>query len=252
MKISLNWLKEFVDVPVDAETLAEQLSLIGLEVTAVESVHPGFEGVVVAEVETVAPHPDADKLRVCRVNAGTEEKLQIVCGAANVREGMKAALAQVGGRLPDGKTIKESRLRGVESQGMLCSAVELGLAEEADGLMDLPVDAPAGRPLDELLDLDDTVIEIELTPNRGDCLSVLGVAREVAALFSLPLKTSETSPVQPVHEDRRAGARRCAGRLRALYSAASSAGCVPMCRRRCGCRNACAVPAPGPSVRWSM
>lgn len=197
MKVSLNWLKEFVDIPADADTLAEKLSLIGLEVAAVESVHPGFEGVVVAEVESVMPHPDADKLRVCQVNAGGRERLQIVCGAANVGEGMKAALVQVGGKLPDGTQIKQGKLRGVTSSGMLCSAVELGLAEEAEGLMQLPADAKPGQPLEQLLGLDDMIIEIELTPNRGDCLSVLGVAREVAALFNLPLKTPEVSPVKP-------------------------------------------------------
>ncbi len=202
MKVSINWLKEFVDIPVDTATLAEQLSLIGLEVAAVESVHPGFGGVVVAEVETVDAHPDADKLHICRVNAGTGEPLQIVCGAANVHAGMKAPLVQVGGRLTDGTTIKPGQLRGVESQGMLCSAAELGLAAEADGLMALPADAPVGQPLETLLGLDDTVLEIELTPNRGDCLSILGVAREVAALFNVPLQVSEPEAVPPVNDDR--------------------------------------------------
>ncbi|MCS3903541.1 phenylalanyl-tRNA synthetase beta chain [Methylohalomonas lacus] len=201
MKISLNWLREFVDVPVGADTLAEQLSLIGLEVAAVESVHPGFAGVVVAEVEAVAPHPDADKLRVCQVNAGTGESLQIVCGAGNVTAGMKAPLIQVGGKLPDGTAIKASKLRGVASQGMLCSAVELGLADEADGLWVLPDDAQPGTQLDALLQLDDTVIEIELTPNRGDCASVLGVAREISALFDRPLQNAEPAAVTPVHDD---------------------------------------------------
>ncbi len=201
MKISLNWLREFVDVPVDADTLAEKLSLIGLEVAAVESVHPGFAGVVVAEVESVAAHPDADKLRVCQVNAGTGESLQIVCGAANVTAGMKAPLIQVGGKLPDGKTIKPSKLRGVASQGMLCSAVELGLADEAEGLWVLPAEAQPGTPLDALLQLDDTVIEIELTPNRGDCTSVFGVAREISALFDQTLQATEPAAVTPVHDD---------------------------------------------------
>jgi len=201
MKVSLNWLGEFVDVPVGADELAERLSLIGLEVAAAESVHPGFEGVVVGAVEAMDPHPGADKLRVCRVNDGTGEALSIVCGAANVRVGMKAPLVRVGGRLPDGTKIQRSRLRGVESQGMLCSAVELGLAEDPDGLMELPADAAAGRPLEDLLGLDDTVIEIELTPNRGDCLSVLGVAREIAALFGRPLKKPRPQPVAPAHDD---------------------------------------------------
>lgn len=199
MKVSLNWLKEFVDVPVDADTLAEKLSLIGLEVAAVERVHPGFEGVVVTEVKSVAAHPDADKLRVCEVDAGNK-LLQIVCGAANVTVGMKAPLMQVGGRLPDGSSIKKSKLRGVESHGMLCSTVELGLAEEAAGLWALPPDAPVGQPLDEYLQLDDTVIEIELTPNRGDCLSLLGVAREVAALFDRPLNIPIPAATPAAHK----------------------------------------------------
>lgn len=199
MKISLNWLKEFVDIPVDAATLADRLSLIGLEVTAVENVHPGFEGVVVAEVESVTAHPQADKLRVCQVNAG-DDSLQIVCGAANVTAGMKAPLIQIGGRLPDGSRINKSRLRGVESQGMLCSAVELGLAEEAQGLWSLPATATPGQPLDELLALDDTIIEIELTPNRGDCLSVLGVAREIAALLDETMRDPEVAASAVSHQ----------------------------------------------------
>lgn len=197
MKISLNWLKEFVDIQVDADTLAERLSLIGLEVAAVERVHPGFEGVVVAQVETVSPHPDADNLRICQVKAGGGERLQIVCGAPNAEPGMKAPLIRVGGRLADGTQIKRSRLRGIDSEGMLCSAVELGLAEAAEGLMSLPAEAEPGQTLESLLQLDDTVIDIELTPNRGDCLSVLGVAREVAAIFDQELRLPETTAVPP-------------------------------------------------------
>lgn len=202
MQISLNWLKEFVDVPIEARQLADRLSLVGLEVAAVASAHPGFEGVVVAEVLDVAPHPDADKLRVCRVAAGQDQPLQIVCGAPNVEAGMKAPLAMVGGRLPDGTLIETTKLRGVASQGMLCSARELGLAEEEAGLWTLPATAVAGQALTELLHLDDTIIEIELTPNRGDCLSVLGVAREVAAILDFDLRTPEVAPVAAVHDAR--------------------------------------------------
>ena len=167
MKVSLEWLREFLDFDLDADQLAERLTLIGLEVSAVESAHPGFEGVVVAEVAEVAPHPDADKLRVCKVNSGTGDVIQIVCGAPNVRAGMKAPLIKVGGKLPDGTVIKRAKLRGIESQGMLCSARELGLSADASGLMELPAAASTGTPLDDYLELNDTLLEVELTPNRG-------------------------------------------------------------------------------------
>lgn len=202
MKISVNWLKEFVDVSVDAQKLADRLSLAGLEVAAVESAHPGFEGVVVTEVLEVEPHPDADKLSVCRVEAGQAKPLQIVCGASNVRAGMKAPLVMAGGRLPDGTEVKKTKLRGVESHGMLCSASELGLSEDAAGLLELPADAETGRELAKLLQLDDVIIDIELTPNRGDCLSVLGVAREVGAILDQDLHLPGVTPVAAIHDDR--------------------------------------------------
>ena len=201
MKVSLNWLREYLDIDINAEEFAERLTLIGLEVSAVEAAHTGFKDVIVAEVAEVAPHPDADKLRVCKVKAGTGDMLQIVCGAPNVHVGMKAALIKVGGQLPDGTVIKRAKLRGIESQGMLCSARELGLSADAAGLIELPPAAPAGTPLDEYLELDDTLLEVELTPNRGDCLSMLGIARDAGAMLDRELRTPEEVQIKPVIKD---------------------------------------------------
>jgi phenylalanyl-tRNA synthetase beta chain len=187
MKFSEKWLREWVDPPVSTEGLVEQLTMAGLEVDSVEPVAAGLEGLVVGEVLTVEAHPDADKLRVCQVAAGQAEPLQIVCGAPNVRAGGKYPLALVGVRLPGDFKIKKSRLRGVESLGMLCSARELGLSDAHEGLMELPAEASAGQDLQALLNLDDTLIEIDLTPNRGDCLGIEGVAREVGTLTRCPV-----------------------------------------------------------------
>ena len=182
MKFSEAWLREWVNPRLDTQQLADQLTMAGLEVDSVEPVAAGFSGVVVAEVLSVEAHPDADKLRVCQVAAGDDEPLQIVCGAPNVRAGMKAPLATVGGRMPGDMKIKKAKLRGIVSHGMLCSARELGLSDEHQGLMDLPADAPVGSDLRDYLGLDDVTIDIDLTPNRGDCLGMEGVAREVGAL----------------------------------------------------------------------
>ena len=182
MKFSEQWLREWVNPPVTGTELAEQLTMAGLEVDSIEPAAPDFEQVVVAEVLEVAPHPDADKLRVCRVDDSSGEPLQIVCGAPNVRAGMKAPLARVGGVMPGGMKIRKAKLRGVESFGMLCSARELGLSEDHAGLMELPQDAPVGQDIRDWLRLDDTLIEVDLTPNRGDCLSIAGIAREVGVL----------------------------------------------------------------------
>ncbi|NNC97234.1 MAG: phenylalanine--tRNA ligase subunit beta, partial [Gammaproteobacteria bacterium] len=185
MKFSEAWLREWVNPDIDTSTLCQQLTMAGLEVGSVENAAPNFESVVVSEVISVDNHPDADKLSVCKVNDGNET-LQIVCGAKNVRPGLKVPLIKVGGFLtnPEGKQfkIKKSKLRGVESNGMLCSAVELGLAESSEGLYELPNDAPVGKNIREYLQLDDKIIEVDLTPNRGDCLSLRGIAREVATL----------------------------------------------------------------------
>ena len=182
MKFSEAWLREWVNPKLDTQQLAEQLTMAGLEVDSVEPVAAGFSGVVVAEVLSVETHPDADKLRVCQVAAGEDAPLQIVCGAQNVCAGMKAPLATVGGRMPDDMKIRKAKLRGIVSHGMLCSARELGLSDEHQGLMDLPADAPVGSDLRDYLGLNDVTIDVDLTPNRGDCLGMEGVAREVGAL----------------------------------------------------------------------
>ena len=201
MKISEAWLKEFVAVKADAAELADRLSFAGIEVATTMPAIPAFAMVVVGRVESLAPHPSADKLKVCQVEIGKGPLLQIVCGAPNVRAGMKAPVILPGGTLPDGSVIKQAALRGVESSGMLCSAKELGLSEEASGLMALPDDAPLGTDLREYLGGDDSIIEIEITPNRGDCLSVLGVARELGALYDLPLKLGAVPPFPAAIKD---------------------------------------------------
>ena len=201
MKFSERWLREWVDPPVDTETLVHQLTMAGLEVDGTLPAAPDFSSVVVGQVESVAPHPDADKLSVCRVDVGAPEMLGIVCGAPNVRAGMKAPVALVGGELPGGLKIKRAKLRGVESHGMLCSERELGLGEGHEGLWDLPADAPVGADLRDWLALDDTVIDVDLTPNRGDCFSVLGIAREVALINGLALGGPEIAPVAPATSD---------------------------------------------------
>ncbi|HHC71731.1 MAG TPA: phenylalanine--tRNA ligase subunit beta, partial [Thiotrichales bacterium] len=201
MRISEHWLREWVNPPVTTAELAERLTMAGLEVDSVEPAAPPFEGVVVGRVLTVEPHPDADKLRVCTVDVGGETPLNIVCGAPNVREGMRAPTAVVGARLPGGMKIRKAKLRGVPSEGMLCSARELGLSEEQSGLMELPEDAPVGEDLRCWLDLDDAVIEVDLTPNRGDCLGMAGVAREVSALTGTDAHPPVVEVVEPAIEE---------------------------------------------------
>ncbi len=183
MKFSENWLRQLVEIPADHDALVERLTMAGLEVDGVETLGAGLDGVVVGEIVAIEPHPDADRLRVCRVAAGQADALTIVCGAPNARLGLKAPVALVGARLPGGMTIKAARLRGVESFGMLCSARELALDSDADGLMELPGDAETGQPLQTCLGLPDAVIELGLTPNRPDCLGMAGLARDVAAQF---------------------------------------------------------------------
>ncbi len=201
MKISEAWLKEFIAVDADAAEIGERLSFAGIEVAAVTPAIPDFQKVIVGKVESVAPHPSADKLKVCKVDTGKGGVLQIVCGAPNVQVGMKAPVILVGGQLPDGTVIKQAALRGVDSSGMLCSAKELGLSEEASGLMALPDDAPLGTDLRTYLGGDDRIIEIEITPNRGDCLGVFGIARELGALYDQDLKLSDLAPVPPAIKD---------------------------------------------------
>lgn len=202
MKVSEQWLREWVDPPVGTAELAEQLTMAGLEVDSIEPAAGEFDSVVVGEVLEVAPHPDADKLRVCRVDAGQGgDPLQIVCGAPNVHQGMRAPVALVGGKLPGGLKIKKAKLRGVESFGMLCSARELGLSEDHAGLMALPPEAPVGTDIRDYLKLDDSIIEVDLTPNRGDCLGMAGIAREVALLNDCDLTPPAIAPVTAQVED---------------------------------------------------
>ena len=182
MKISENWLREWVNPAIDTETLVAQLTQAGLEVDGVEPVAGDFSGVVVGPIKAIEAHPDADKLRVCGVDVAGDALLTIVCGAANARLDLKVPVAIVGAVLPGDFKIKEAKLRGVPSFGMLCSAKEIGLAESADGLMELAVDAPVGTDIRDYLSLNDVSIDIDLTPNRSDCLGVAGVAREVGVL----------------------------------------------------------------------
>lgn len=196
MKFSEQWLREWCNPPVGTEDVVRILNSLGLEVDAVQTVAPAFTGVVVAQIKTVQPHPDADRLRVCRVDSGKAE-LQIVSGAPNLYEGMKAPLAVAGACLPNGMEIRQNKLRGVESFGMLCSEAELGLAEKAENLMELPQDAPLGMDVREYLKLDDRLIEVDLTPNRGDCLSVKGIARELALATDCAWQERWPAPVAP-------------------------------------------------------
>jgi phenylalanyl-tRNA synthetase beta chain len=195
MKFSENWLRELVDIPVDRDALMHRLTMAGLEVEGVEPLGASLDGVVVGEIIGCEPHPGADKLRVCQVATGHGDPLTIVCGAPNARLGLKAPLATIGTKMPNGIEIKKAALRGVESNGMLCSAKELGLDADASGLMELPSDAPIGESLVKYLGLPDASIEIKLTPNRPDCLSVHGLARDTAALFGTAFHPVATVPV---------------------------------------------------------
>lgn len=190
MLVSKNWLADFVKVDASTEVICEKLTALGLEVEGVEKAAPDFNNVVVGKVLALEPHPDADKLRVAKVDIGADEPVQIVCGAPNVAVDGLFPVATVGAVLPGNFKIKKSKLRGVESHGMLCSESELGLAENASGLMPLPADFNVGENIRQSLDLDDEIIEIGLTPNRGDCLSVVGVARELAVAFESELTHS--------------------------------------------------------------
>jgi phenylalanyl-tRNA synthetase beta chain len=200
MQFSENWLRSMVDPKMNSDELAHLLTMSGLEVEEVEAVAPPFSNVVVAEVKEVAKHPNADRLNVCQVDVGTGTLLNIVCGAPNVRAGMKAICAMAGAVLPPGADdkpfeIKVGKLRGVESQGMMCSAKELKISEESNGLMELPEDAPVGQNIRDYLGLNDLKFTIKLTPNKADCLSVLGVAREVSALTGTALNLPAFRPV---------------------------------------------------------
>ena len=184
MNISTSWLREWINPNVTDEMLAEQLTMAGLEVDGIESVAPAFDNVVVGHVVSCEKHPDADKLNLCQVDIGESDNLQIICGASNVRADLKVIVATVGAKLPGGLKIKKAKLRGVESFGMICSESELGMSDSSEGISELDSDAPIGQDIREYLDLDDNIIELDITPNRGDCFSVLGVAREVSANYN--------------------------------------------------------------------
>jgi len=204
MKFSESWLREWVSPQLTTEELEAQVTMAGLEVDAVDPVATNFSGIVVGQVVTREQHPDADKLSVCSVTDGNET-FQVICGAPNVREGLKIPFAKIGAvlPLPDGKDlkIKKAKLRGVESFGMLCAEAEMGMAENSEGLMELPEDAPVGTDIREYLKLDDAIIEVDLTPNRADCLSVKGLAREVGTITKMDVQYPAIQPVKAVVED---------------------------------------------------
>ncbi len=232
MQFSENWLREWISPAISTEALADVLTMGGLEVEEMEPAAPAFSGVVVGEIVACDKHPDADKLNVCQVNIGQAELLQIVCGAPNARVGILVPCATVGAVLPGDFKIKNAKLRGVASSGMLCSAKELGINPDASGLYELPVDAPVGENIRQYLNLDDTVFTIKLTPNRADCLSVRGVARDVCALVGgekavplTPLKVEAVVPncdaTLPIRIDAPTACSRLTGRvIRNLNAAA--------------------------------
>ncbi len=220
MRIAESWLRDWIDPDLDTTALAEQLTMVGLEVDGVHTEGGGLEGVVIGEVTDVAKHPDADRLSVCRVITGQGEPVEVVCGAPNVVAGMKSPLAVPGVKLPNGLKLKKSKIRGVVSNGMLCSAEELELGDDSDGIISLPADAPVGAALADYLGLPDGIIDVDLTPNRGDCFSMLGVARDLAALTGAPLKVQAIDIVpasiddtQPVETPLPAGCPSFAGRV---------------------------------------
>lgn len=253
MIYTTQWIQEWLEQLPAVETLVDQLTMAGLEVDAHGPVAPPFEGVIVAEVTDVQPHPDADRLRVCKVNDG-ETSHQVVCGAPNVRTGLKVVYATVGAQLPvndpePGKAssfrIKRARLRGVESSGMLCSAAEIGISDDADGLLELPGDAPVGTDVRSYLDLNDTWLELDLTPNRGDCLSIRGLAREISVLNNLAFTDPGCQPVPariddtfPVRIDAPDACPRYLGRvIRGVDVAAPTPLWMQERLRRCGLRS---------------
>jgi phenylalanyl-tRNA synthetase beta chain len=200
MQFSERWLRSLVKTDLAMRELGHLLTLAGLELESLQPVAPAFEGVVVAEILATERHPNADRLQVCSVRVGEEAPLAIVCGAPNARAGLKTACALVGARLPE-LEIRQATVRGVESFGMLCSAKELGIDADAAGILELPADAPVGASLRDYLHLDDRIVTLKLTPNRGDCLSLTGIAREVAALTGAERVPVDSRPVQATLPD---------------------------------------------------
>lgn len=229
MKFSENWLRELVEIKADRAQLAHALTMAGLEVEELTPLGQGLAGVVVAEIIAAEKHPQADRLQVCKVDAGQGEPLQIVCGAPNARVGIKVPLAMIGATLPGGIGIKAAKLRGVESSGMLCSAKELGIDADASGLLELPLDAPVGQPLADYLGLPDASFELKLTPNRPDCLGLVGLAHDVAALFGSTVKVPAQAAA-PVTGEARRGIRLEAGRDAPRYLGRIVEGIDPAAR----------------------
>src|SRR5881409_895235 len=189
MKFSVNWLREFVDLPNNADEIAELLTRAGIETKNIETRGTNIDKVIVSQITASSRHPNADRLTVCEVDDGSGTKRQIVCGAANYKIGDKVPLALPGAKLPNGTEIRKSKLRGVESEGMLCSAIELGMGSDAAGLLILSPEAKVGAPISDLFP-SDTILDVEVTPNRGDLLSHFGLAREIAALTGKKLKST--------------------------------------------------------------
>jgi phenylalanyl-tRNA synthetase beta chain len=247
MKFSENWLRSWVNPAIDSAALGHELTMAGLEVEEASAAAPAFNNVVVAEVLEVVKHPNADRLNVCQVNVGETAPLTIVCGAANVAVGVKVPCARIGAVLP-GDFIKQAKVRGVESFGMLCSAKELGLAEESQGLWLLPADAPVGKPLREYLDLDDTLFTLKLTPNRSDCLGIAGLAREVAAITGAAINPVAAAPVAatigdilPVSVESAACGLYCGRVVRGVNAAAATPDWMVRRLERSGIRSISAV-----------
>ena len=188
MKVSLKWLNEYVDVPEDIDALCDRLDLTGTGVEGVERIGDAFSGVVVGHVLTCEDHPDSDHMHVTTVDVGQGEPVQIVCGAPNIAAGIKVPVATIGAVLPGDFKIKKSKLRGVVSCGMCCSQRELGMGNDHEGIWVLPDDAPTGQPIADYLKMADTVLDLEITPNRPDCLSMVGMAREMGAMYASPVK----------------------------------------------------------------
>jgi phenylalanyl-tRNA synthetase beta chain len=208
MQFSESWLRQYVNPSLDSEALGHAMTMAGLEVEERHTVAPAFTKIVVAQILSAEQHPDADRLRVCKVDAGSGQELQIVCGAPNARAGIKIPCALVGAELPPSEVggkpflIKVGKLRGVESQGMLCSGRELGLGDDHEGILELPADAPIGQDIRQYLDLDDQIFVIKLTPNKADCLSLIGIAREVSAITGAALAKPQWTKVEATIADK--------------------------------------------------
>ncbi|MDF3054249.1 MAG: phenylalanyl-tRNA synthetase [Gammaproteobacteria bacterium] len=245
MKFGEKWLRQWVNPKVEIRELSEALTMSGLEVEAVEPIGDGLDSVFVGEVLTAEPHPNADRLRICTVDVGADEPLAIVCGAANVRAGLRVAVATVGAVLPGNFKIKQANIRGLASSGMICSSSELALADTSEGILELPHDAPVGLPFANYLTLPDNIVDVSLTPNRGDCLSIQGMAREVSAIFDTPLapveiqeSSSEIDDVLPIVLQAPSRCPRYTGRvIRGINANAITPLWMTECLRRSGIRS---------------